>query len=179
MRRKRSQSPLTPKGGISPHRTTRASSRSPKILGAKAPISPTKESQHSVNCEASANTGSSHSRHVSGHSNNSSPNGPAKEICSSFRRSTRVNKSLSYHENESEEELDNETGIASKNRSLRGSSKRANNDTETTNGKRFRSGNQRRHHDVSNHSFVTTDEVTLKSYKKIFQSKLMESLVLN
>ena len=176
MRRKRSQSPLTPKGGISPHRTTRASSRSPKILGAKAPISPTKESQHSVNCEASANTGSSHSRHVSGHSNNSSPNETGKEIGSSFRRSSRVSKSLSYHENDSEEELDNETGIASNSRSLRGSSKRANNDSEPTNGKRFRSGNQRSHHDVSNHSFVTTDEVRMKNMKIWFSPIILIKL---
>ena len=155
MRRKRSQSPLTPKGGISPHRTTRASSRSPRIVGAKAPISPTKESQHSVNCEASANTGSSHARHASGSPNKSPPSGAVKEIISTYRRSTRVSKSLSYHDNDSDGN-ENETTSS---RSLRGSSKRANNDTEPTVGKRFRSGSQRNYHDVSNHSFVTTDEV--------------------
>ena len=159
MRRKRSQSPLTPKGGISPHRTTRASSRSPRVLGSQAIISPTKESQHTINCEASGNAhGGSHSRHASGSPNRSSPKGATKEIGSCFRRSSRVSKSLGYHENDSEEEMDNDTGIESRSRSLRGGSKRTNSESDPQNGKRFRRGNLK-NHDVSNHSFVTTDEV--------------------
>ena len=54
--------------------------------------------------------------------------------------------------------MDNETRIESRSRSLRGGSKRTNSESDPQNGKRFRRGNLK-NHDVSNHSFVTTDEV--------------------
>ena len=170
MRRKRSQSPLTTGIAVSPHRTTRASSRSPRILGSKAIISPSKESQHSVNCEAPGHiNGGSHSRHGSGSPDKLSiHDGADKEVGSSIRRpSSRVSKTLSYHENDSEEEINAETKIESRSRSLRRGGKRENNDSGSTRNKRFKKGSQRSNPNASNHSFITTDDVRLYYIFKI------------
>jgi hypothetical protein len=166
MRRKRSQSPLTPGAVMSTHRATRASSRSPKAPTSKAIISPNNESPHSPNCEANGHvSGHRHSRHTSVSSNKLSPEdiGGLEEISNCFRRSSRVNKGLCYHENESDEEKDEESpsnAVESRSRSLRReSSKRGSHDLKTTQSKRVKvdsQGNSR-----ENHSFVTTDEVCI------------------
>ena len=166
MRRKRSQSPLTPGGVMSTHRTTRASSRSPKAPTSKAIISPNNESPHSPNCEANGHvSGHRHSRHTSGSSNKLSPDniGGIKEISNCFRRSSRVNKELCYQENESDEEKNDDSqsnAVESRSRSLRrGSSKRGSHDQKTTQSKRLKVDSQSNSRE--NHSFVTTDEVCI------------------
>ena len=149
---------------MSTHRTTRASSRSPKTPTSKAIISPNNESPHSPNCEANGHvSGHRHSRHTSGSSNKLSPDGigSVKEMSNCFRRSSRANKGPSYHENESDEEKNDDSpsnAVESRSRSLRrGSSKRGSLDLKTTQSKRVKMDNQSISRE--NHSFVTTDEV--------------------
>ena len=165
MRRKRSQSPKSSGGVMSTHRSTRASSRSPKAPTSTAIISPSKDSPHSPNCEVNGHiVGHRHSRHTSA-SNKLSPDdlGGLNEISNCFRRSSRVNKTLSYQDNVSEDEKNDDDDLnvtESRSRSLRrGSSKRGSNDLKTNHSKRVKIDSQSRSRE--NHSFVTSDEVSI------------------
>lgn len=164
MRRKRSQSPLTPGGAMSPHRTTRASSRSPRTPGSKAILTPTSESPKSTKCELNGHI----STHLRPRQTSNSPNklsphdvNSLKDTSNSYRRSSRVNRGLDYHKSESEDN-DNEghnSEHETRTRSLRKDrSKRENLESRTSSCKRAR----REERSTHDHSFVTSDEVSIE-----------------
>ena len=167
MRRKRSSSPLMNGGAASPHRATRASSRSPRVPASKAIITPVRGSPHSPKCELNGHVKTSpRSRHTSDSPSKVSPNNVngIKDINSCFRRSSRVSKGLNYHENESDEDKDDDESNSeheSRDSSVRReNNKRENHALEPTYGKRTRIESKSSIRSKPTRSFVTTDEVS-------------------
>ena len=149
---------------MSPHRTTRASSRSPRTPGSKAILTPTSESPKSTKCELNGHI-STHlrPRQASNSPNKLSPHdvNSLKDTSNSYRRSSRVNRGLDYHKSESEDN-DNEghnSEHETRTRSLRKDrSKRENIESRTSSCKRAR----REERSTHDHSFVTSDDVSIK-----------------
>ena len=160
MRRKRSQSPLTPGGASSPHRTTRASSRSPRII-----VTPAGGSTNSPN-NVKGTSISPPRRHASASPKKLSPDdvGGISEINSCYRRSTRAKGGLNRQEEkelmEEKSDVDNNSENEVKSRRLRADAgKRANYSSKSPDSKRARTDKIIKN-DAS-HSFVTSDEVNI------------------
>ena len=158
MRRKRSQSPLTPGGASSPHRTTRASSRSPRII-----VTPAGGSTNSPKNGTKGPSISPPRRHASASPKKLSPDvGGISEINSCYRRSTRAKGGLNRQEEkelmEEKSDVDNNSENEVKSRRLRADAgKRANYNSKPPDSKRARTDKNIKN-DAS-HSFVTSDEV--------------------
>ena len=167
MRRKRSKSPLAP-SSASPHRTTRASSRSPRIpMGGilASPVNRTSSNSPKRGANGSL-TSPPRSRQASLSPKKTSPNDEKSpnEINSGFRRSTRAQKGLNYKEEKEliEEGSDGEHSIteSSYKSPQRESRKRAGYEWKSSpRSKRVRS-DKTTNRDKSDESRGTTDEVS-------------------